>query len=47
MKLLLDQLLTVVVPSVGDLLIPKLKRGEPRDIKHAEWANSILQDPAG
>jgi len=39
-------LLTVVVPSVGDLLIPKLKRGEPRDIKHAEWAKQIPQDPA-
>lgn len=37
-------LLTVVVPSVADLLIPKLKRGEPRDIKHAQWAKEIQQD---
>lgn len=34
--------LTVVVPSVHDLLIPKLKRGEPRDKKHFEWA-TVLQ----
>lgn len=30
--------LTVVVPAPGDLLVPKLKRGEPRDRKHAAWA---------
>lgn len=31
-------LLTVVVPAVDDLLAPKLKRGEPRDYAHAQWA---------
>ncbi|MBI4027203.1 MAG: hypothetical protein HY360_19615 [Verrucomicrobia bacterium] len=30
--------LTTTVPSPADLLVPKLKRGEPRDLKHAEWA---------
>lgn len=39
-------LLTVVVPCVDDLLIPKLKRGEPRDKKHAEWAKIFLQSSA-
>jgi hypothetical protein len=34
-------LLTLTVPQAGDLLAPKLKRGEPRDIKHAEWAKEI------
>lgn len=34
-------LLTVTVPSVADLLVPKLKRGEPRDIVHAEWAKNL------
>jgi hypothetical protein len=33
--------LTVVVPSPADLVVPKLKRGEPRDIKHVEWAKRI------
>jgi len=33
--------LTLTVPSVADLLAPKLKRGEPRDLKHAEWAGKI------
>jgi len=34
-------LLTVIVPSVEDLLSPKLKRGEARDIAHSQWAKSI------
>jgi len=33
--------LTVVVPSPKDLLAPKLRRGEPRDLKHAQWARTI------
>lgn len=33
--------LTVTVPSVDDLLIPKLKRAEPRDKLHAEWAKQL------
>lgn len=34
-------LLTVVVPSPEDLLVPKRRRGEPRDIRHGEWAAAI------
>jgi hypothetical protein len=34
-------LLEVIVPSIDDLLIPKLKRGEPRDKAHAEWARKL------
>jgi len=34
-------LLTVIVPSVEDALVPKLKRGEPRDIAHSQWAKSL------
>jgi hypothetical protein len=34
-------LLTVRVPSPDDLLAPKLRRGEPRDHAHAEWAYRI------
>jgi hypothetical protein len=34
--------LQVVVPAVPDLLAPKLKRGEPRDKAHAEWAKKFL-----
>jgi hypothetical protein len=30
--------LTLVVPAPADLLAPKLKRNEPRDRAHAEWA---------
>jgi len=30
--------LTVVVPSVNDLLTPKLERGEPRDLAHLNYA---------
>ena len=33
--------LTLVVPAPRDLLIPKLRRGEPRDRKHYEWARAI------
>jgi hypothetical protein len=36
--------LTVVLPAVADLLIPKLKRGEPRDKKHSEWAKRLQID---
>lgn len=28
----------VILPSVDDLLAPKLKRGEPRDLEHRDWA---------
>ena len=34
-------LLTLIVPDPRDLLVPKLKRNEPRDVKHAEWAKQI------
>jgi hypothetical protein len=34
--------LEVIVPSVQDLLVPKLKRDEPRDKSHAEWAKQLL-----
>ena len=34
-------LLEVLVPAVEDLLIPKLRRGEPRDKIHAEWARRL------
>jgi hypothetical protein len=33
--------LTVIVPAPADLLVPKLKRGEPRDRAHAEWAKQL------
>lgn len=33
--------LTVIVPAPADLLVPKLKRGEPRDRAHAEWAKRL------
>ena len=33
--------LSVVVPAPADLLAPKLKRGEPRDLKHAAWARTV------
>jgi hypothetical protein len=35
------ELLEVTVPSPADLLVPKLKRGEPRDHSHAAWAKSV------
>ena len=31
-------LLTVQVPLPEDLLVPKVKRGEPRDLAHQQWA---------
>jgi hypothetical protein len=33
--------LKLVVPSPADLLIPKMKRREPRDVKHSDWARQI------
>ena len=33
--------LNLVVPAPADLLAPKLKRNEPRDRVHAEWAKRI------
>ena len=33
--------LTVVVPEPVDLLTPKLRRGEPRDQRHYDWAARI------
>ena len=33
--------LTVIVPAPRDLLIPKLKRNEPRDVAHSQWAKRI------
>jgi len=33
--------LEVIVPSVEDLLVPKIKRGEPRDKAHVEWARQL------
>jgi hypothetical protein len=33
--------LTVVVPSPEDLLVPKLKRSEPRDRAHETWARRV------
>jgi len=29
--------LTVMIPSVEDLIKPKLKRGEPRDLRHRDY----------
>lgn len=34
--------LEVTVPSIPDLLAPKLERGEPRDKQHADYANTLL-----
>ena len=34
-------LLEVIVPAPADLLVPKLKRGEPRDRAHAAWAKRV------
>ena len=34
-------LLTVIVPSAQDLLVPKLVRAEPRDLAHAQWTRSL------
>lgn len=33
--------LRLVVPSPADLLVPKLKRNEPRDRAQAEWAKRV------
>jgi len=33
--------LTVIVPSAEDLLVPKHRRGEARDLKHAQWARKV------
>jgi len=33
--------LTVVVPCPADILAPKLRRNEPRDRAHAEWARQF------
>lgn len=33
--------LQVIVPCVSDLLAPKLKRGEPRDLAHANFMASL------
>ena len=33
--------LNLIVPSAADLIAPKLKRNEPRDRAHAEWARHI------
>jgi hypothetical protein len=33
--------LAVTVPAPDDLLAPKLRRGEPRDLKHAQWAYEL------
>ena len=33
--------LIVTVPKVADLLAPKLTRGEPRDLRHAEFMRSL------
>jgi hypothetical protein len=33
--------LNLTVPATADLLAPKLKRNEPRDHAHAEWAKRV------
>lgn len=33
--------LQLLVPAPADLLVPKLKRNEPRDRAHAEWARRV------
>jgi hypothetical protein len=33
--------LQVTVPAATDLLVPKLRRGEPRDHAHAAWVKSV------
>ncbi len=35
------QKLCLTVPAPGDLLVPKLKRNEPRDQAQAEWAKAV------
>ena len=34
-------LLELTVPAPADLLAPKLRRGEPRDVAHAAWAKRV------
>ncbi len=33
--------LHVIVPAPEDLLVPKIARGEARDVAHAEWAHRL------
>jgi hypothetical protein len=33
--------LTVTVPTVADVLLPKRKRNEPRDRAHDAWATKL------
>lgn len=33
--------LNLTVPAPEDVLVPKLKRNEPRDLAHAEWAKKV------
>ena len=33
--------LTLIVPSAADLLAPKLRRGEPRDLQHEAFARKV------
>jgi hypothetical protein len=33
--------LSLSVPAPADLLVPKMKRNEPRDRAHAEWARHV------
>jgi hypothetical protein len=33
--------LNLLVPTPADLLVPKLKRNEPRDRAHAKWAKRV------
>tara|TARA_R110000850_G_scaffold16224_10_gene50864 strand:- start:1004 stop:1462 length:459 start_codon:yes stop_codon:yes gene_type:complete len=33
--------LHVIIPSPRDLIFPKLKRNEPRDRAHADWAKEV------
>jgi len=35
------KLLEAVSPCPVDLLTPKLRRGEPRDIAHSDWAKRV------
>ncbi len=42
--------LSVTVPAPADLMASKIRRGEPRDLKHADWAVTIgliSQEEAG
>ena len=36
----IDQL-RLTVPAASDVLAPKLRRNEPRDRVHAEWARQV------